>query len=202
MNSGTVIEEVEQRGWVALPGMEAEELTALAQELGTSAEAKWLRTRVGTDATSPSLTAFHGRGGFPPHTDGATRPRPPRFVALFAEQSYRAATELFDGESEALRVPEFSNSWLVSNGRRRFYVVPRRSVGGQARWRLNPDVMAPVGAGDAASAMARFGSLKKVRIEWEPGLAVIWDNQRMLHAREAVGAADGERALLRISVNE
>ncbi len=44
--------------------------------------------------------------------------------------------------------------------------------------------------------------MEKLRISWEPKLAVIWDNTRMLHSRETVKPEDGERALLRISVHQ
>jgi hypothetical protein len=102
----------------------------------------------------------------------------------------------------ALEGPDFACSWMVSNGRRHFYAVPRRRVGGRVRWRLNPDIMSPAGGDiEVARAMERFSRTKRVRIAWEPGMAIIWDNQRMLHAREAVDPRDGERLLLRVLVN-
>jgi len=197
------MKEVEHHGWIVLPRTEPAQLLALAHELGVGTEVRWLRTQERKESQRRSLSSLHGRSNFPPHTDGATRLRPPRFVALLSERSYRAATLLFDGGDAALAGPEFSRSWLVSDVSRRFYVVPRRRVGDRLRWRLNPDVMAPAGDADqVARAMEPFSWMAKVRIEWEPDLAVIWDNHRMLHAREAVGSEDGERALLRVSVCE
>jgi hypothetical protein len=204
MSVTAVKREIERNGWVALPDSAAPGLIALAGKLGSSATVRWLRAQNTGDArASRSLSSLHGRGSFPPHTDGAGRLQPARFVALLSERSYQAATLLYDGNDAALVSPEFSRSWLVSDGGRRFYAVPRRRVRGRIRWRLNPDIMFPAG-GDAEleSALEPFGRMAKVRIEWEPGMAVIWDNHRMLHARESVGAKDGERSLLRVLVSE
>jgi hypothetical protein len=204
MSVVSVKKEIEQNGWIALPDSGAAELIALTDKLGGGTTVKWLRARENGDVPAGrSLSSRHGRNDFPPHTDGAGRPLPARFVALLSERSYQAATLLFDGDDAALRGPEFSRSWLVSDGSRRFYAVPRRCIRGRVRWRLNPDIMSPAG-GDRglAIAMEPFGRMKNERIEWEPGMAIIWDNHRMLHAREAVGPEDGERSLLRVLVNE
>lgn len=195
--------EVERNGWVALPDSEVPGLIALAGKLGGSATVRWLRAQNrGDTPAGRSLSSLHGRSCFPPHTDGAGRSQPARFVALLSERSYQAATLLYDGNDAALGGSEFSRSWLVSDGGRCFYAVPRRHVRGRVRWRLNPDIMSPAGGGtELESAMEPFNRMAKVRIEWEPGMAVIWDNHRMLHARESVGAEDGERSLLRVLVS-
>jgi hypothetical protein len=203
MSATGVKREVERNGWVILPDSEVPGLIALAGKLGGSASVRWLRAQDRGEApASRSLSSLHGRGNFPPHTDGAGKLQPARFVALLAERHYSAATLLYDGDDAALGGSEFSRSWLVSDGDRRFYAVPRRRIQGRVRWRLNPDIMLPAG-GDAEleSAMEPFSRMAKVRIKWEPGLAVIWDNHRMLHARESVGTEDGERSLLRVLVN-
>lgn len=199
-----VKDEIEQNGWIVLPDTEATELIDLADKLGCSTAVKWLHARDPEESPAGrSLSSLHGRHGFPPHTDGAGRPQPARFVALLSERHYKAATLLFDGDDAALEGPAFSNSWLVSAGSRRFYAVPRRRSRGKVCWRLNPDIMVPVGADmGLATAMEPFSRMEPVRIQWEPGMAIVWDNQRMLHAREAVGSDDGDRALLRVQVNE
>lgn len=197
------MEKIALDGWGTLPGTDPGALTRVMSEFGGETKVKWLRPRRGEEAVRPSLSAVHGLMAFPPHTDGAALAHPPRFIALFSERTYRTATHLFDGEHIGLDCALFSGSWLVRSSRRYFYAVPRRLIDDRVRWRLNPDLMVPVGgsAGDGDKAMRTFDVIPSVRIEWEPGLAVIWDNWRMLHSRESVDPTDGERTLLRVSVS-
>ena len=59
--------------------------------------------------------------------------------------------------------------------------------------------MSPAGQVDALpDASALFSSVPSVRIEWNKADAIIFDNRRMLHSREAISPRDESRTLLRL----
>ena len=188
-------------GWALIPSIEFADLLELCEELGSRRRVKRLIARREAEAPGPSLSANHGLGRFPPHTDGVADVDPPRFVALWSPAKYEAATLLYDGEDPSLNRPLFSQAWLAGVGRRRFYVVPRRADGDRVRWRLNPDCMRPTNSGGRLEeGLALFDALPRTRVEWRPKQALVFDNARVLHGREALPAGEGERELMRVSV--
>ncbi len=69
------------------------------------------------------------------------------------------------------------------------------------RWRLNPDCMRPAGSdGRPEESLAFLDALPGTRIEWRSEQALVFDNARVLHGREALSHEDGERELMRVSV--
>jgi TfdA family taurine catabolism dioxygenase TauD len=162
---------------------------------------KRLVARAEAEAPVPSLSANHGLGQFPPHTDGAENVEPPRYVALWSPAKHKVATLLYDGKDPLLDRPLFSRAWLAGFGRRRFYVVPRQTDGDTVRWRLNPDCMRPTSSDDhLREGLACFETLSRTRVEWQPKQALIFDNARVLHGREALSRENSERELMRVSI--
>lgn len=195
-----LLNELAENGWALLEGLDFPDLLELCGTLGRRRRVTRLLARPAPDASGPSLSASHGLGVFPPHTDGATDSTPPAYVALWSAATSGAATLLYDGHDPALDVPVFSRTWLVDTGRRHFYVVPRTRLNDRIRWRFNPDCMRPADGQEAAAAVAQFQDVARTRVEWRPNAAVIFDNSRVVHGREGVDLSDGDRELMRISV--
>ena len=195
------IRQLTKDGWTLIPSIAFADLLEFCEDLGGRQRVKRLIARSEAEAPAPSLSANHGLGRFPPHTDGAEDVEPPRYVALWSSATHEAATLLYDGEDPLLDRPLFSRAWLAGVGRRRFYVVPRQTDGDGVRWRLNPDCMRPASSDDCSDeSLVLFDRLPKTRVEWRSKQALVFDNTRVLHGREALSAEDGERELMRVSV--
>jgi len=195
------MQQLESDGWTLIPGIAFGDLLEFCEELGGRQRVTRLIARSEAEASVPSLSANHGLGQFPPHTDGAEDLEPPRYVALWSSAIHKAATLLYDGEDPLLDRPLFSRAWLVGVGRRRFYVVPRQTDGNCVRWRLNPDCMRPASSDDCLEeSLASFDRLPTTRVEWRSRQALVFDNTRLLHGREALPADDRRRELMRVSV--
>lgn len=190
-------------GWVAVPGISWQGALDIAGCLGDVGNVTRLTPKQPSAPVAASLSGRHGLAAFPFHTDGASRVLPPAYIVLWSAQSWKTATLLLDGNTDALDVPAFSRSWLVSaRGRRSlFYAIPRLRVRGRVSWRLNTDCMFPApGVLDGDDLHRPFQVAQPVRVQWSAGSAVIIDNRRMLHAREAVATGESHRELLRVEV--
>jgi hypothetical protein len=200
-NGRRTLSELSASGWTMIDDVGFADLLLLCEGIGGRRQVKRLLARPAAAASGPSLTASFGLGGFPPHTDGATDTRAPRYVALWSPAEYETATLLFDGEEPSLDKPLFSRAWLSGDPGRRFYVVPRRVNRGRVHWRLNLDCMRPIGdQNDLASELACLEQLPGTRIAWRPNRALLFDNAHLLHGREALASRDGKRELMRISI--
>lgn len=153
-----------------------------------------------------SLSAHTGLAEQPWHIDLAHCQMPARYIALACEREGNnpVPTELtywnnlLDmDDHEASHAEPF----LVRNGRGSFYATLLTQ--GQKFLRFDPGCMQPTTRG-AKSLMNKLCSkiiVPTMRVDWKPGLAIIFDNWRMLHRRlDAHGAHD--RVLLRVSIME
>lgn len=196
-----LIRQLTDDGWTLVPNIAFTDLLELCEELGDRWCVKRLVARSETEALVPSLSANHGLGRFPPHTDGAEDVEPPRYVALWSPAKHGTATLLYDGEDPSLDCKLFSQAWLTGVGRRRFYVIPRQTDGEYVRWRLNLDCMHPASSdGSPEKILACFDTLSPIRVEWQSKQALVFDNARVLHGREALPIDERERELMRVSV--
>jgi Taurine catabolism dioxygenase TauD, TfdA family len=185
------IDELAPRGVGVVDWAEGEPLEALAAELGLAVRERRVlvpRERAG----GRSLSAVHGLGKFPWHTDGAQRTDPPGWLLLRSLGTCRRPTLLLDG-AEMLTVSALrSAQWLIEGDRGCFYGSVVNPRNGAIRW--NPDVMRAVGgrAKAAEEVLARrLGTTAARRHKWRGGQALILDNRRWLHARPEI--ASGER---------
>lgn len=193
--------DLDRDGVTLLKWSPEKSLEALARGLGFSPRERRVLVPRGS-GRYPSLSANHGLGKFPWHTDGAQRVRPPRWLLLRSTGEPREPTLLLNGVHLAAR-SEFTAdlsaaSWLV-RGARPFYapiVSPRENA---LRW--NPDLMRPRGS-RAPAVDVRWRRLlaeaKPIRHKWRPGEVLILDNWRWLHSRPAIAASDQERRLERV----
>jgi len=162
-----------------------------------------LRPRTREAALPRSLSAIHGVGGFPLHTDGAHWPVPPRYVLLQAKASSECATTLFDS-----RQVIWSSEQVELLTRGVFYVsdaaggFPATLLSRGLKWlRFDLGCMTPAnGTGIRALDVARAGlNRTPVRLPWQVGMTLVIDNWRCLHGREPT-LEDEDRVVMRVLV--
>jgi alpha-ketoglutarate-dependent taurine dioxygenase len=205
-------ESARRSGW-AVGSMSLHRLRWQAQDLGWEE----VPTRTGDSAvsvlrpTSPeeahprSLSATHGLGEQPLHTDGAHLTVPPQFVVLHTARPNGTPTLVWSLYSP-LTNPDYpevpllpglrAGVFVVHSGKERFLTTARDTGG----FRYDPGCMTPCDQ-RARDAVRYFESLasKSHRHDWtEPDQVLVIDNRRALHARGAVSAADVDRELSRV----
>lgn len=199
-------EQLRSHGWEVVDDVSLPALCQSLATLGRVARPHPLAPTAAMARRPRSLSAIHGTGPFPLHTDGASRAVPPLFIALWAEASHPTATTFADGNDETLAHPVFSRGWLVAPGGRRkpFYSIPRSVRNGRVVWRLNTDCMAPAVCSTATFELVeqRLEEVGLRRVEWVERRALLLDNRRMLHGRESLGRDTPRRRLWRVEVAE
>lgn len=179
-------------------------LEDLAEKLGVTVRSqRRLQPKARDEAHPTSLSANHGRGRFPWHTDGAQETHPPRWVLMRALTPTRTPTHFLDAvallESCWMNEALTRATWRVSAGRRTFYAQVRSPISGRVRW--NRDLMRP--ASRLAREVEHLWTLALDQAEylehgWQAGRVLIVDNNRWLHARPALSSNDNARQLERI----
>jgi Taurine catabolism dioxygenase TauD, TfdA family len=159
-------------------------------------------------ANSKSLSAVHGLGPFPMHTDGAHQLQPPRFVVLVCASPGMSPVpttlirfrDLKVTASERRRLD--ATPFLVRNGRRSFYSTicsPSRMF-----IRYDAGCMVPQGADSEASVRLIADHASEVGftlVHWRTGDVLVIDNWNVLHGRGlGVSETSSDRELLRVSV--
>jgi len=176
----------------------------LADQLGIVVRSqRRLEPKTRVEAHPASLSADHGRGRFPWHTDGAQETQPPRWLLMRVLTPTHTPTHFLDAmallESSYMEEAVTRGAWSVSGGPHTFYAPVRSPISGRLRW--NQDLMKP------ASRLARevehlwtltLGQVEYVEHDWRLGRVLIVDNTRWLHARPAVSLNDNARQLERI----
>lgn len=198
----------------AVPG---EELLRIAAELGEPVPAspsrpvlQELTPLAAGDAPPRSLSAVHGVGSFPFHTDAAHHRQPPRWVVMHCIDPGPAhrPTLLADAARLSLtdrqwRALERAVCWVRSGGRG-FLAAIVGHRDGRTMIRYDGGCMAPADpsfAGAAELFRDAVSAAPHVRLEWQRDDLVIFDNWRILHARGGASRADsGVRCLQRVLV--
>ena len=217
-NSERIKARVRDSGWTKLRtcgGSKLEaEVFALAHFLGTPAVGRrgrileFLVPRSSWMANRNSLSALHGQGPFPLHTDGAHLPAPPRFLVLACDHPGSCPVptiiQHFDniGFTDAERRSCEDATFLIRNGRRSFY----STVLSLHRPFIRFDQGCMVPSSDEACAVmhaiaTKFAMLKPTEVHWRAGDILVIDNWRVLHGRgRTADRAAPDRRLLRVSV--
>jgi alpha-ketoglutarate-dependent taurine dioxygenase len=155
-------------------------------------------------ARKRSLSAVHGVGAFPFHTDGAHHRLPPRWVVMrCAEPGGDRPTLLVDGAQLPLHRRHWRTVeravWWVHSGMRSF---PASIVGRSPRGRFlryDRGCMAPahpVFAEAAHMLEAAIGATTHLPLSWKVNDVVVFDNWRVLHARGSTSLPDTSVRLL------
>lgn len=198
-----VFASLEERGIAEVHGDEPSEGQALAEALGRADPREILRGSVADAAPPSSLSAMHGRGDFPWHTDSAASESPPRYLVLCAAEVESPATRTawLDPQND----PKMADVWgelrravvRVRDRRGNAFavrVVRRRAGIRMMRWDMR--AFEPV---DADLAAAVQTAEPTALVEWQPGKIVVIDNWRVLHRRLALHAGEN-RVLHRYKV--
>ncbi len=210
------LRELDSRGWVCLPGISRKEaLFDLAGMLGcpvsspTGELIKELRPTASSLAWPNTLSAAHGTGAFPLHTDTAFWTTPARYVVLRARGDIRRHTiirsfhDCFEEGGARLRILAERSVWLARTGACSFYCSMSINLGNTFGWRYDSQCMLP--ANNAALEVSTF--LKDLIqpgggecIEWEKENAVVLSNWLVMHGRGPAPDDEHGRVLERIYV--
>jgi L-asparagine oxygenase len=215
-----IVDVLEKSGCAQLKLASADELLEIAQALGDPVGSRRSDpivqplTPVARAKASPrSLSAAHGLGAFPFHTDAAHHLDPPRWVVLRCADpgpSRRPTlwkdSEEFDLADEERRLLRRS-VWRVAARPRPFLAaVYTKGTAGVDRIRFDPGCMTPADPSfdDAARLLqVAIASAQAHEVYWDRNDALILDNGRCLHARAAGDVSDASvRRLERVLIRE
>ena len=186
---GPAVAIAERQGWTVLDTSSSPEHIASVVR-GWAVPHGSRDRRVGVERILPrprvggplrSLSAQHGLGPFPFHTDGAHWRDPPRWVLLWCERDEQGRDSLLlpwaalFGEGVA-RQP---GTFLVRNGRASFFTL----VGEFARLDLGCMIPQDPSADRIVHAMKAAGARSARRITWTEGRMLVIDNFATLHGR-------------------
>jgi acyl dehydratase len=169
----TLRAQVAARHWLVVPG-----------RVGGRAEVEHLAPVEPAAAHARSLSAIHGRGEQPLHTDGAHHDEPPEFVVLGTPAGSEVRTHLLrlqdvsptGVEWDALRHGIFS----VSGGEGRF-LAPCFANG---MLRYDAACMDPLDSrADIVVGLWKRASARADRIRWTTSMLLVISNRQTLHAR-------------------
>ena len=161
------------------------------------------------DSAHRTLSAIHGVGAFPFHTETAHWRKPVDLVVLRCVNPGAAgrSTRLIDGwklnlDEEEIKRLSFS-LMVVKNGARSFLAPLVERGQSKIRFRYDSGCMRPA-FDKSAESFAQFADRLNAshfrEIPWERNLTLILDNRRMLHARAAASTMDEDRQLERVYV--
>ena len=145
-----------------------------------------------------SLSAVHGTGAQPLHTDGAHQPAPPDLVVLAAAAASPTPTLLWRPPDDRWWHEHTTTGvFLVDGGRRRFLATARDVSG----LRYDPVCMTPLDppARRLADALAAAAHLASPHVWNDPEELLLIANRTVLHARAAVAPDDADRSLRRVA---
>jgi hypothetical protein len=202
--------EIARRGYVALETsmQEFEELSlGLGEPICVRPGGPTLETLkpLNRESASPrSLSAAHGLGTFPFHTDAAHHRSPPRYLALRLADHCCGVTPtlVIDADpqrfSAAERMTLRRETWLVQGGFNRTFYAPILDQRGTIL-RFDPGCMVePAGTQLVGHEILAQRFETAAAVSWKPGTTLFVDNWRVLHARPAVVRGDESRTLVRM----
>lgn len=197
-----IADTVAERGWWI--GTFSGTLLALASQFGRPVPARndgpvidRLRVQHAEDAHLNSLSARHGTGSFPLHSDGAHHVVVPKYVVLrLASQTPSERGTILADFRRALAPEEErclkEELWIVRTGRRAFLapVIDGHFL------RYDPGVMTHATPTAARTPSIVRNACDRARtdvVRWAFHLTVVLDNHRVLHGREASSAGEVPR---------
>ncbi|MBN8973583.1 MAG: TauD/TfdA family dioxygenase [Rhizobiales bacterium] len=214
-----LIQHVLAAGWHVLPlpratDCFAEDLLCFSRRLGNpllgrKGEAvESLRPQSSDEAHPCSLSALHGPNQFPLHSDGAHRFLPPQFVVLACRCAGSRSVPTILVRFADIQMPDRDWSlcegtpFLVSNGRRSFYMTIVQSARKFVRFDMGCMTPASAAAADVRETVRqKLDGCESVAIDWREGDVLIIDNWNVLHGRGVVDdVAPSNRHLCRVSI--
>ncbi len=141
-----------------------------------------LRPRDFESARLNTLSAKHGLGLFPPHTDFALRSLPPRYIALFCPVARPGGTTLYCGKRLHEGLP--SGTFRIKTATKSYSATFVNTSRHGRFYRYNADLMCPLDRD--AQRLAEAIDLAKPDhiVYWHKISWIIIDNWSFLHGRE------------------
>lgn len=163
-----------------------------------------LRPVAPAEAQPNSLSARYGTGSQPLHTDGAHLPKPPDIVVLACAGTSTTPTRLWNPKGRGFLWDAWHlvrhGVFLVSSGNDSFFATAYDV--GLGVFRYDPGCMLPADE-RARKVTQHFETAMSDATDhhWsEPGLVLLIDNRRVLHAR-ASADHEPQREIQRLSFN-
>ena len=202
-----------EQGWCWVPRTGS--LLELAKRLGVvmqlpaeRSSVQLLIPRQAAEAGHNSLSAMHGLGRFPFHTDLAHWPKPPRYIILSCLTDETATpTRLLSAVAteRALRIA-LGGLWKVTAVKHPFLCSCYDDQYRRLRW--DSACMVPANQcarrihDKLAESLEQHERVAFTRVDWpQPDRALLIDNWRVLHARAPVERV-GTRVIERIYLDE
>ncbi len=193
--------ELRHRGYVEFDDA-ADVWVELGKQLGRVGSRHEINARPASAARAGTLSATHGFGAFPWHTDGAIAASPPRYVALRSPIGSDTPTELLDLALNPDVATALGATLLrVRCHGDRYRYVMSKSVGREpACFRWDPHRCEAVGETAKPDLPDEQTPASHV-VRWVPAHTVIFDNWRVLHRRWAITDAESPtRTLQRLYI--
>ena len=194
-----IVDSLSKRGWWS--GYFSGQIIDLASQFGKLVPARnggplvdLLRVRDAQDAHPNSLSAHHGKGPFPLHSNGAHHAIVPKYVFLrLASHSPSSRGTVLADFRGALTTEEEEclkrELWIVRTGRRAFLAPVVDGI----YLRYDQDVMTPAILRSAQSPHVIrdvCDRAPKEVIRWTHQMTAVIDNHRILHGREGLVLGD------------
>lgn len=212
-----MIRDLEYRGWTSLRGVQTtSDMVAVAKLLGrplagpTGEVVRILTPIDAREARSGSLSATHGRGAFPFHTDTAFWPRPARYLVMRVVGDQRRPTKLLSLDQVWCRLSVATSSdiqrsvWRARGYAGAFYCSMLLRTGLSCSWRYDVQSMRPANRAAVRARDAMETAIERsedqINVSWSESDCLIVDNWRMMHARGPAPPDERTRILFRIYV--
>ena len=209
-------EQLESAGWVQIHGISNDaDLLEVARSLGTPVRSheggfiKSITPMSEAQAKPKTLSATHGIGPFPAHTDTAFWTLPCRYIVMRVVGDIRRSTtvlrfaDIFHQCDRSDQSTAEHSVWRVNILGRQFYCSMRFQDSNSWGWRYDAQCMYP--ANSAAQKMYELIprviiSTRQEIVNWSNDCAVVVANWRALHGRGSAPSKEGTRELHRIYV--
>ena len=160
------------------------------------------------EARTNTLSARHGLGAFPFHTETAYWPNPARYLLLHCIHpgAGRRPTLVLDSSQWHLSRADsrrLSTEVFKTVGRKVFLSTLLDSRTPYPAWRFDPECMLPITRGAAQAlrfATTLINDSSTLEVDWTPNSVLVIDNHRCLHARGVAQRIDKDRILARMLV--
>ncbi len=215
------LESLACNGWAVFSGLSPTlDLVQIARAVGEpvrslgESDLEVLKPKATKDARPNTTSGMYGLNAFPPHTDMAHWPVPPRFLAMRTRKAMVGIpTQLLD--REAIKLDAHTNAllrrfvWRITRVRRPYLCSVYFDCHGQSGIRWDTCTMIPQGQ-IATDVQPRLLELidsafrnERAEHEWTSADEVlVIDNWRILHARPKVPEGSIGRELERILIGD
>lgn len=212
MNS--ILKELNKKGWVEVEGVTSDsDILKIANNIGqirphTNNEIIFsLKPSNGANKLNGTLSNIYGFNDFPLHTDTAFWIKPVRFILLSSYKISKSQTIISSCDSifEQLDINDLKSAeraiFKVQTLHSQFYTSLIFRENGIIGFKYDPNCMKPANYhGKRFVEIIKRISIETIKVNWCGNKAVLIDNWKMLHGRNAVDPSEN-RELKRIYID-